>query len=230
MQVFAVARKPKFRRIKNIMRSFAAFIGLGDYFSSAFFLVAAFCFKCGNMDALGKSTTFSSPAKLFSVCVGSEFFFLAVADFMYLEPIFPPLASDIAARFRDFFKCFDIRADLRTSFMSNAKSSNWESGLHFLHSFSALLLFDSAVLRNPDEAVEDHSNICSGAMESAPKLEAVSLRRLSRDTTSIRSGFLDVEHSCSISSSAVIFDGVKTSEKVRIWLRRTIDMSSPVPS
>ena len=46
MQVFAVARKPKFRRIKNIMRSFAAFIGLGDYFSSAFFLVAAFCFKC----------------------------------------------------------------------------------------------------------------------------------------------------------------------------------------
>ena len=162
--------------------------------------------------------------------MGSEFFFLAVADFMYLEPIFSPLASDIAARFRDFFKCFDIRADLRTSFMSNAKSSNWESGLHFLHSFSALLLFDSAVLRNPDEAVEDHSNICSGAMESAPKLEAVSLRRLSRDTTSIRSGFLDVEHSCSISSSAVIFDGVKTSEKVRIWLRRTIDMSSPVPS
>ena len=103
MQVFAVARKPKFRRIKNIMRSFAAFIGLGDYFSSAFFLVAAFCFKCGNMDALGKSTTFSSPAKLFSVCVGSEFFFLAVADFMYLEPIFSPLASDIAARARQAF-------------------------------------------------------------------------------------------------------------------------------
>lgn len=97
-----------------------------------------------------------------------------------------------------FFKRFDISGEfLNADFMSSSRSSSFEKGLHFFHSRAPrALLAAAADFTAPLEAFP-HSKNFSGESDIAPKLEAVRRKRLSRVTTRISCGRLDVAHICS---------------------------------
>ena len=89
------------------------------------------------------------------------------------------------------------------------------------------ILRDSAIALEHPRAP---SKSLSGARAVAPKVVAARRKRLSRETTVMPEGFDEDAQSCSMSSSAVMQDGVNTSERVFIPLRRRMETSSPLPS
>ena len=132
---------------------------------------------------------------------------------------------------RRFFICFDIISARRTaSRICNSKGSSAEKAPQDFHSRS-VREFESC--KDLDRAFAESaalSKSLSGDNAVAPKVVAVRRRRLSRDTTIMEPGLREVAQSCSINSSAVICDGVKTSASVSIELRLTTDISEPEPS
>lgn len=75
--------------------------------------------------------------------------------------------------------------------MSTASSSSFENGFVLRHSSDADALFDFAARTTALSEISARSKNDSGVSDIAPKLDAVSLKRLSRVITSKSCGRLD---------------------------------------